>query len=74
MAVRTSCELVGLSRSAWSKPVRDWLEYDRELIEALQELVVLYNRWGFWKYHDRLRLDGRHGITRGFAGCTGSSA
>lgn len=59
MAVSTSCELVGLSRSAWYKPVRDWLEYDRELIEALQELVVLYNRWGFWKYYGRLRLDGR---------------
>ena len=53
MAVSTSCELVGLSRSAWYKPVRDWLEYARELIEALQEMVELYNRWGFWKYYGR---------------------
>lgn len=58
MSVRSSCKLVGLSRSAWYKAVRDWQEYDRELVVALQELVESHNRWGFWKYYGRLRLDG----------------
>lgn len=37
------------------------MERDRGVIEVLNELVARKPRWGFWKLHDRLRLDG-HGI------------
>ena len=35
------------------------MERDAEVIEVLNELVARKPRWGFWKLHDRLRLDGR---------------
>ncbi len=54
----TSCDVVGLSRTAWYRERSDRLERDREVIEALQEIVEEHNRWGFWKYYRRLRLDG----------------
>jgi len=34
------------------------MERDREVIEVLNDLVSRRPRWGFWKLHDRLRLDG----------------
>jgi len=37
------------------------MERDRSVIEVLKEIVARRPRWGFWKLHDRLRLDG-HGI------------
>jgi putative transposase len=37
------------------------MERDAGVIEVLNELVARRPRWGFWKLHDRLRLDG-HGI------------
>ena len=35
------------------------MERDAEVIEVLNELVGRKPRWGFWKLHDRLRLDDR---------------
>jgi putative transposase len=35
------------------------MERDAEVIGVLNELVSRKPRWGFWKLHDRLRLDGR---------------
>lgn len=58
MAVARSCDAVGLSRTAWYRERSDRLERDREVIEALQEIVEDHNRWGFWKCYRRLRLDG----------------
>ena len=37
------------------------MERDRAVIELLNAQVTRPPRWGFWKLHDRLRLDG-HGI------------
>lgn len=34
------------------------MERDGEVIEVLNDLVSRKPRWGFWKLHDRLRLDG----------------
>jgi putative transposase len=34
------------------------MERDRSVIEILKRLVDQRPRWGFWKLHDRLRLDG----------------
>ena len=58
LSVKRSCTAVGLSRSAWYRGLSDRLDRDRDLIEALQELVEKHNRWGFWKCYGRLRLDG----------------
>ncbi len=47
------CACIGLSRSAcYRKPV-DWRERDAEVIEALNEMVEVHSRWGFWKCVDR---------------------
>jgi putative transposase len=35
------------------------MERDRAVIELLNDLVARKPRWGFWKLHDRLRLDGQ---------------
>jgi len=59
LSAQRACRLAGLSRSAWYKKPDDRLERDAEVIDALQELVEKHPRWGFWKYHDRLRLNGR---------------
>jgi putative transposase len=34
------------------------MERDRDVIGVLNEIVGRKPRWGFWKLHDRLRLDG----------------
>jgi len=34
------------------------MERDRDVIEVLKEIVGRKPRWGFWKLHDRLRLEG----------------
>ena len=58
MGVARACSAVGLSRSSWYKKPRCRLERDHEVIDELQKLAEKKPRWGFWKYHDRLRLDG----------------
>ena len=35
------------------------MERDRGVIEVLTALAERRPRWGFWKLHDRLRLDGQ---------------
>lgn len=59
LPVSRACAAVGLSRSAWYKEPRDRLARDAEVIDALQDLAEKHPRRGFWKYRDRLRLDGR---------------
>jgi len=34
------------------------MERDRDVIKVLNEIVGRKPRWGFWKLHDRLRLEG----------------
>lgn len=49
---------LGVSRSMWYRQTVDWEARDRELIEAMNKKVAKHPRWGFWKCHTRLRLDG----------------
>ena len=53
-----ACASVGLSRSAWYRPLLDWRERDREVIEALTGLAEKKPGLGFWKLYDRLRRAG----------------
>ena len=59
MAVRKACAVVGLSRAAFYKTGEVAVQRDAEVIDALNAIVELSPRWGFWKCFDRLRLDGR---------------
>lgn len=49
-----------MSRAAYYRQGVDRVGHDAPLIDALNKVVAKHGRWGFWKCHDRLRLDG-HG-------------
>lgn len=59
LPVSRACSAVRLSRAAYYKPVLDQGVRDGEVIAALNELVAIELRWGFWKCYDRLRQMGR---------------
>ena len=58
LPIRRACQIVMLSRAAYYRRPSGSMERDREVIEALNELVAANGRWGFWKCYDRLRLNG----------------
>lgn len=75
MSVVKACAAVGLSRSAWYREPIDRLERDREVIDALQELVWRRNPDGDSIYATTdLGWMGTSGITSESTGFTGSWA
>lgn len=58
LTVSRACQCVGLARSAWYRPLVDWRERDRQVIEALSSLAERKPGLGFWKLYDRLRRAG----------------
>ena len=58
LSVNRSCQLVNLSRAAYYREERGLAVRDAPVVEALNAVVGKHGRWGFWKCHDRLRLDG----------------
>jgi putative transposase len=58
--VQRACRVVTMSRAAYYRKPEDRALRDAAVIDALNAMVVKHGRWGFWKCHDRLRLDG-HG-------------
>lgn len=58
LPVRRACSIVGLSRAAFYRVAESQVERDGEIIDALNAIVEVSPRWGFWKCFDRLRLDG----------------
>lgn len=58
LSISKACKCVGLHRSAWYKPLVDWVERDRPIAEALGELAEKKPRLGFWKLFNRLRRQG----------------
>jgi len=58
LSIQRACRSVGLSRSAWYKPLVDWLERDRALVDALLKLAHSKPGLGFWKLYRRLRRQG----------------
>jgi putative transposase len=61
LSIVRACKLLRLSRTAWYRRPGSRMERDQDVIEVLNEIVSRKPRWGFWKLHDRLRLEG-HGI------------
>lgn len=59
ITVKRACQAARLSRAAFYKPEKTPAVRDREVIEALNEIVSKELRWGFWKCFDRLRQMGR---------------
>jgi putative transposase len=60
LSVNRACYGASLSRSAWYRPLKNWMEYDQPVIRALQDLSAAKPGLGFWKLHRRLRRRG-HG-------------
>lgn len=58
LAVSRACLAVRLSRAAYYRPV-EACERDQEIVAALNEIVAVELRWGFWKCYDRLRQLGK---------------
>lgn len=58
---RRACRLVGLARSGWGSGGKSVTRAaaDAPVRAALQALVERHPGWGFWKYHHRLRKNGR---------------
>jgi len=50
--------MVNLSRAAYYREESKFAVRDAPVVEALNAVVAQHGRWGFWKCHDRLRLDG----------------
>ena len=55
MSVQRACRAVNLSRAAYYQAAKVRAAGDEPVIEALNGVLA---RWGFWKCHERLRLDG----------------
>jgi putative transposase len=58
LSIKRSCHLVNLSRAAYYREERRLAAPDAPVFKALNAVVAKHGRWGFWKCHDRLRLDG----------------
>jgi putative transposase len=58
LPVRRACQVVRLSRAAYSRPPMSRARQDASVITALTAVVAEHGRWGFWKCFDRLRLQG----------------
>ena len=58
LPVQRSCQIVGLSRTAFYRVPVNRSARDAPVIDALNQVVAQHARWGFWKCFDRMRLDG----------------
>jgi len=58
MSIRRACASVGLARAAWYRPLVDWMERDKAIIDALGSLAEKKPGLGFWKLYARLRRQG----------------
>ena len=50
---------LGECQSAFYKPKTDWAAKDAPVVDALNAIVAVRTRWGFWKCFTRMRKDGR---------------
>ena len=58
LSIKRSCQLVNLSRAAYYREENKFAVRDAPVVEALNAVVAKHGRWGFWKCHARLRLEG----------------
>ena len=58
LPVVRACRAVGLTRSAYYRPLIDVAKRDAPVVERLNAAVARNGRWGFWKCFQWLRNDG----------------
>jgi putative transposase len=74
LSIQRACRAVNLSRAAYYRAAKDIAAGDEPVIEALNGIVARHARWGFWKCHERMRLDGYQvKASRSFTGRSSSS-
>jgi putative transposase len=59
LSIQRACRAVNLLRAAYYWAAKDFAASDGPVIEALAGIVASHGHWGFWKCHERLRLDNR---------------
>jgi putative transposase len=59
LSIARACRVARLSRAACYRTGVDQARRDQPIIEALNEIVAVELRWGFWKCHRRLRQKGQ---------------
>jgi len=58
LSIKRACIALQFARSAYYQASQDWQTRDRDVIEALNQLVEAHPRRGVWKYIRRLRAMG----------------
>jgi putative transposase len=58
LSITRACRAMKLSRTAFYRPLSNWLERDRDVVEALSKITSEHHRWGFWMCYDVLRGQG----------------
>lgn len=54
-SVRQACNAVGIARSAYYRPLTNWMERDGEATDALNAVIKENPGWGFWLCYAYLR-------------------
>lgn len=58
LSIIKACLFIGISRSTFYRPERDWRKADAAVIDAINEVLKKSPRAGFWKCFGRLRFKG----------------
>ena len=58
MPIKRSCEIIGISRTAWYKPPKGTEGRDEPVIDTLNAIIKKHGRWGFWKCLKAIRRKG----------------
>jgi putative transposase len=58
MSIASSCELIGISRTAWYKPPKGTVDRDEPVIDSLNSTIEDHRSWGFWKCFKSIRRKG----------------
>lgn len=56
VSVRMACDAVGLSRSAYYKPLADPMVRDGPVIDVLSDIIEENPAWGFWLSYKQIRF------------------
>ena len=58
LPVITACSIMSLSRATFYRKGRNWYEKDKEIMDAIQSVLVTFPNAGFWKCYKEIRLKG----------------
>lgn len=58
LSVITACSIMSLSRATFYRKSKNWHEKDKEIMEAIQSVLITYPNAGFWMCYKQIRLKG----------------